>query len=476
MRHAVIGRLDALEAALAATGFPPLSPWWRDVVTDFYLSDARQLVLRCGRRAGKSSTLCRIAVLEGLYGEHDVPPGDVGIVGCVSVNRDESASRLRTIKAILDALGVPYRERDGSVELTRRRVVFKSFAATLGGVVGGTWIAAICDEVARWRDADSNANPASEVLGSLRPTLATMPNARLFLSSSPLGTEDAHAKAFDAGNSDFQRVAHAPTWLANPTLSEADCRKLEPDERIFQREYAAIPQAGSLACFDATAVARAFAHEAPDGEEGRRLLILDPSSGRKDAFSYAVACVVSPKRAAFGEEPETWRPYVRFLLVDGIEGNFWQRESSETLVDRLAIVAKEYGCESVHADQREAFALQGAFQSRRLPYFVHDWTAQSKPLAVERVRRRFAEGTIALPNHERLAHELATFEERFTASGALTFGARGSGHDDFVALLLTAALAEEAGFLVAAPVATLRTYRADIAHIAHSRFGSSRGF
>ena len=34
------------------------------------------------------------------------------------------------------------------------------------------------------------------------------------------------------------------------------------------------------------------------------------------------------------------------------------------------------------------------------------------------------------------------FEERTSATGAFTFGARGSGHDDYVSLLLTTAMAD----------------------------------
>jgi hypothetical protein len=49
---------------------------------------------------------------------------------------------------------------------------------------------------------------------------------------------------------------------------------------------------------------------------------------------------------------------------------------------------------------------------------------------------------LVLPEHEQLRDELLEFEERSTTTGAFTFGARGSGHDDYVALLLTAAMAD----------------------------------
>jgi hypothetical protein len=240
-----LANLPALEAALKAKGFPPLSRWWRRSLASFYRSKKRQLVVRVGRRGGKSSTLCRIAVLEALFGDHVIPPGDVGVVAIISVSRDEANQRLRTIKSILDALGVKWKPVEGGIELEGRPIVFKTFAASISGVSGFTCICAICDEVAKWRDSDTGANPATEVLASLRPTMADQPNARIFLSSSAMGRLDAHAVAFDLGATPFQEVASAKTWEARPELTEADCRALEPDFDIFNREYGNNPFDGS---------------------------------------------------------------------------------------------------------------------------------------------------------------------------------------------------------------------------------------
>src|SRR5690348_2563921 len=91
----IVVRLRALDEALSRHGFPRTSPWWMETLTRFYEGAHRQLVLRVGRRGGKSSTLCRVGVLEALYGQHRIPPGDVGVVAIVSVSRDEASQRLR---------------------------------------------------------------------------------------------------------------------------------------------------------------------------------------------------------------------------------------------------------------------------------------------------------------------------------------------------------------------------------------------
>lgn len=424
-----------LDQALVAAGFPPTSAWWLATLERFLGSSRRQLVLRVGRRGGKSSTLCRLAVVLALAGDHQIPPGDVGVVAFISTTRDEAGQRLRTIEAILRALRVPFRRSGDAIELTDRPVTFKVFVASIAGVVGFTAIAAICDEVARWRDSDSGANPAGEVLASLRPTMATQRQAPLILSSSPLGPNDAHAKAYDEGETRRQMVAYAPSWVANPTLTEAETREDEPDARIWTREYLAVPQASKLAAFDVAAIDRSMLDRKPD-ETGEPILVLDPSSGRRDAW---VGAVVRSARDERG-------PFVWIEHIDAIEGSFWTQTTGDQVVERFVTLCRDRGITSVHADQREQLMLQAAFERAGLTYHVHTWTQASKVTAVETVRRWFRDRTIAITAHPKMRAELVAFEERVTASGSLSFDGRRSS-DDYVAVLVTGAMADAAGRL-----------------------------
>jgi hypothetical protein len=97
-------RFRELDALLVSRGWPAISPWWQETIERFYESSKRQLVVRVGRRGGKSSTLCRVAAVEAIYGAHDIPPGDVGVIPIVSVSRDEATQRLRTMRAIFDEM------------------------------------------------------------------------------------------------------------------------------------------------------------------------------------------------------------------------------------------------------------------------------------------------------------------------------------------------------------------------------------
>ena len=463
----MLAHFDALDRLLVAKGFPPSSRWWRETLQRFYEGGRRQCVLRVGRRGGKSSTLCRIAVLEALYGEHVIPPGDVGIVGIVSVSRDEAASRLRTIKAILDALRVRYRERDQTIELQDRPIVFRVFTASVAGVVGGTWICAICDEVSRWRDAESGANPATQVLASLRPTLATMPFARIFLSSSPLANLDAHATAFDAGETDFQIVAHAPTWVANPSITEAETHALEPDEKVWSREFAAIPSAAVSGAFAAEDIEAAFRPH-PKGRYYRPIIVTDVSSGRGDSFTWCpqwwcraslntddilrevgpgggiVAVLGDDGRPLIREDAAPkYRPQLVIGNIESIDGKFYGAIDLETIVRRFIGDARRCRAKRIIGDQRESLAMFSACGRHGYRFDSIPWTEPRKVNAVARIRRMLAERSIVLPlGDQALRDELVQFEEKILPSGAISFSAPRNRHDDRVALLITAAMAD----------------------------------
>lgn len=229
------------DEALVARGFPRLTPWWRETLRAFYCSGKRRLVTRVGRKGTKSATLCRVAVNEALNGDHLLRPGDLGLVMFISENIKEARSRLFTIKAILDALGVLYDLPEGDVRLRDRAVVFGVRAARIGTVSGPTVLCLVADEVAKWRDEETGSNPATEVLRSVRPAMVTQRNAHEFMISSPWSTLDAHHDAFVQGNTQTQAVAHAPSWEANDTITEQETHDLEPDEMTWRREYAAEP-------------------------------------------------------------------------------------------------------------------------------------------------------------------------------------------------------------------------------------------
>lgn len=247
-------QLEYINTVLLRKGWPDLSPWWRKQIARAYFAERRTIGYRVGRRGGKSTTICRVAVYEALFAEHNVPPGDVGVFGIVSAERPQAKDRINTIKAIFDALGVDCKALSETIQIKDRQREIRCYTASKEGVVGCTSIGWLLDEMTRWRDNDDGSNPAIEVVRSLMPTIATMPEAKVWWISSPFSTIDIHYELIERGNDDKQIVAIAPTWVANPTLTEEDTRHLERDTPTWEREYAAIPMAGDESKFFSAAL------------------------------------------------------------------------------------------------------------------------------------------------------------------------------------------------------------------------------
>lgn len=407
---------DRMDAALVAAGFPETSPWWRTEIEAFLRSGRRRWVIRAGRRAGKSSTLCRLAVAWSLWGTWSVPAGDVGVIPFVSVDRDEARARLRTISAILDALRVGYAEKGDELELKNRQVLFRVATCSVKGTVGFTSIATFADEMARWESRESAANPAAEVAASLRPTMATIPTAFEVCSSSPWGVDDFHAELFDQGETDAQLTSFAATWTANPTISEAETRELEPDPRIWSREYAAIPGATLTKAFDPADVEAAF-RLTPTGERAGGFVAIDASSLRGDSFTY-IGGYATSAMLVVGE-------------VDGWEDEAMRATTLDKIAKALAGRANAWGAAAIFGDQREEAGLRSHLRERFVSY---SWTEASKEEAVLRLARLLRERRLALTEHARLRRELLELRAQLMPSGRTRYMTNGR---DYASALIT---------------------------------------
>lgn len=260
-----------MDARLVGKGWVPISAWWWNVIDEVLAerSASSSLVtatIRGGRRGGKSTTTCRVAVHQTVFVEHNVPPGDVGWFAIISAEKDQAKARLRTIGEILAALDIAHKETAEQITLNDRNVGFRVVTASLAGVVSSTYIGALCDEMARWKDKDSGANPARQVMSSLRPSMLTMRRtAMLWAVSSPWSTLDLHYEMVEQGNGPGRRVFCGATWEMNPTITETETHALEQDEASWQREYAGIPMTSdetkffNAAFIDRACIAKTYA-------------------------------------------------------------------------------------------------------------------------------------------------------------------------------------------------------------------------
>ncbi len=95
------------------------------------------------------------------------------------------------------------------------------------------------------------------MLASVRPAMLMHleEGAHEYLVSSPWARSDAHHDYFERGDNENQIVAHAPTWVANPTQTPELCQRLADEEAEsgeesdFDRDYAANPMGGGASDF-----------------------------------------------------------------------------------------------------------------------------------------------------------------------------------------------------------------------------------
>lgn len=261
-------KLAWINSELDAAGWPPMSEWWTKRLARFYFGNRimrerllsprkqrRACVWRVGRRGGKSTTICRVAVYECVFGDHDVPPGDTGVYAIISAERPQAKERVVTIKAICDVIGVEGKPMAESYEFAKMNRAIRCFTASITSVVSFTCIGAMCDEMAIWRDEKEGTNPAADIIRSLKPTTATMRNAVIHYVSAPWSTLDEHHKMYEAGNTNAQLVFYAPTWVANDNfISEEETHLLEPDGPSWARAYKAVPLASDETKFFSAAL------------------------------------------------------------------------------------------------------------------------------------------------------------------------------------------------------------------------------
>jgi hypothetical protein len=274
----------------------------------------------------------------------------------------------------------------------------------------------------------------------------------------------------------------SPAEQLNPAYWTAE--RVERMKRTSTRTYRMHVQnlfGGASNCFDYDAIERAFrALPASVRSAGRPIGIIDASSGKKDTWSYGVcqwARATASEDAYLRETapglPEgvlvldandrpiirpdhvAARPVLYFPVIDGFEGAFWAQLPGDEVVRRVSELFHRSGVVDVHGDQRESYMLEAEFRRNGLRFHEHAYTGGSdgtKAAAVERVRRWLATETVIFHPHARMRAEFHGFIEKPTPGGGFTFGARGSGHDDFVCLALTAALADIHGDLRRSPL------------------------
>jgi hypothetical protein len=427
-----------VEDLLIEAGWYPMSDFWRKTIARAYYFDTPEVIYRVGRRGGKSTTMCRVIVAETAFGEHSPSDGTVLTYMIVAQDRREAKKQIVTCRDILRAIGVAHAPKAETITLPALGREIAVYTASVRGVSGPTAIGALCDEVAKWTD-DEGANPGAEVLRSLKPTMLTQHNAKLWLISSPWSVTDPHHDLFAAsltGAASTRPPFWAPTWVANPSETEERTHQLESHELYWRCEYYAVPvPSGDYTFFAADAIDEAQRLEVTHDDDAAVAAGADLAFRRNS--SALVIGDVSERgiRVLYDRE---WVPGERSL------------RPGEVLTDMVAAL-HEHGCETVCADLHYVETLREHLDVVDVELVEFPTTSHGKHAAYRRAQALLAHGKIALAGAStRLIEQLRQTRMRPTSTGVQidnpdVRGAHGDMVSAFVAAVLNLELPAGAG-------------------------------
>jgi len=281
-------------------------------------------------------------------------------------------------------------------------------------------IGIIADEIAFWSSGDGAANPDTEILAALRPSLATT-GGPLIAISSPYARRGELWNTFrdhygPAGDPAIL-VANAPSRVMNPTLPQQVVdRAMARDGAAARAEYGAEFRSDVEGFVSLDTITRAVA-------SGREQLpaewlshtytgFLDPAGGSgTDSMTMAIA------------HPEGDR-----IVLDCVE-EIRPPFSPDDAAERFAAVFTSYRISTVQSDR---YAGDWPMVSFRRHGITVETSAEPKSTIYGRLLPMLNAGRVVLLDNDRLRSQLLALERKTNPGGRDTIDHPRGGHDDVV--------------------------------------------
>jgi hypothetical protein len=235
------------------------------------------------------------------YRRH-LAPGERATVTVTAASSKQARVIFRYIRALLTnipmLMKMVERETADAFDLTNGTTI-EVHPVSMRTIRGYTIVAALCDEIAYWPHEDA-AEPDYEVLNSLRPGMATIPNAMLLCASSPYARRGALWDAFRrhyGRDGDPVLVWKAATRTMNPTVGQQVIDTAsEQDPASAAAEWLAEFRSDIESFISREAVEACISYdtrERPPMERTRHYAFVDPSGGSADSMCLALGHKVS---------------------------------------------------------------------------------------------------------------------------------------------------------------------------------------
>jgi hypothetical protein len=386
--------------------------------------------LLCGRRSGKSRVLALVAVCLACFRDYRsfLSPGERGVLMVLACDRDQAQVIFGYARALMAETPMLAqmleRETADTIDLSNG-VSIEVHVSSYKSVRGRTLIGALGDEIAFWRSDDSR-NPGTAVLAALRPGLSTIPGAPLLLATSTYSMEGPAYEAFLRHHSHDDSpvmVWRAPTLTMNPTFrKEIIIEAMALDSQSASAEYGSEFLTDLRAFLDEQVIQDSIdhgCHERPAAARGGYYCFVDPSGGRRDSFTCAIAHKAGD-----------------VVFLDLIREYRAPLDPAVVVADIVSAV-QPYGIAKVTGDAYAGEWPVSVFRSAGLTYQTSE---QNRSEIYLETGPLLAQGRVRLIDVQRLTSQLRQLERRSTPSGRDRVDHGPSGADDVANSALGAVL------------------------------------
>ena len=373
-----------------------------------------------GRRGGKSFISAVIACFIALFHDwkHYLAPGELGWIMVIASDRMQARVILGYVKGILRLPifnGMVEKDLTWEVYL-KNKIIISVKTCDYRTLRGYTVVAAILDELSFWRS--EGANPAAEILTAIRPALATVPGSLLLGISTPYAKTGPLYEAFrdSYGRNDPDvLVWRAPTKVMNPTIQERIIDKaLKNDYSAAKAEWLAEFREDLETFLPTKMIEDAVIPgrwELPKIEGVYYKAFCDPSGGRNDSFTLAIAHKEKDSKRIILDRLEEQRPPF----------------NPKAVVKEYSKILKEYGIHSIIGDKYAGEWVSSSFKEERITYESSKLNRSELYLEFEPL---MAQQAIDLLDNRKLINQLKSLERRTRSIGKDSVDHAPGLHDD----------------------------------------------
>lgn len=385
----------------------------------------RELFVGAGRRSGKSRFGSLVSTWLAAREYPQLAAGETAVVAQVAPDRRQAAIDISYCRGLVESSAVLRAELVNATQEAlefRHRTRLEVATASYRTVRGRSLAGAVIDESAFLRSDDS-ALPDIELARALRPALLTLKGLLLVISSPhrKVGLlHNAYRKYYGNDAETRGLYIQAASRDLNPTLDEADIADaMADDPAAAASEFMGVFRADLQGFLDDATVDAAIVpnrRELPPTTGRRYVAFTDPSGGRSDSFTLAIAHSEPPKKSGAPER----------LVLDAVRSIAPPFDPSEA-VESLAETLGEYGLHQVSGDQYAGEWVPSAFQKHGITYTPSE---RSRSEIYLEMLPQFSRGAVELLDLPQLRTQLLLLERRTHSGRGDSVDHPRGAHDD----------------------------------------------